>query len=114
MKQQAEDTEMATISWSVSALECVTKDGKNNVVSTVHWRVEGSDGVHSSSAYGSIGVPYEGGPFTQYTDLTEEIVIGWVYGCMGAEQVARYEDAVRAELAALANPPVAKPPLPWA
>jgi hypothetical protein len=112
MNQPAEGAGMTTISWSVSALECVAKNGKDNVVSTVHWRCEG--GANSASIYGSIAVPYEDGPFTQYADLTEEIVIGWVHNCMGAEQVARYEDAVRAELAALANPPVAKPPLPWA
>jgi hypothetical protein len=104
---------MADIVWNIAALECVTKDGKNNVVSTVHWTVNGEDGTNTASVYGSIGVPYEGGPFTQYDVLTKDIVVGWVKTQMGADEVAKHESSVAAQLADLAAPAVTKPALPW-
>ena len=104
---------MANIVWNIAALECVKQDGKDNVVSTVHWRVEGEDGKNTASVYGSIHVPYESGPFTSYDALTKEIVVGWVKAQMGADEVAKKESSVAAQLAELAAPAVTKPALPW-
>jgi hypothetical protein len=104
---------MADIVWNIAALECINKHGKDGVVSTVHWRCKGSDGTNTASVYGSIGVPYEGGPFTQYDALTKDTVVGWVKAQMGADEVVKHESSVAAQLAELAAPAVTKPPLPW-
>jgi len=104
---------MADIVWNIAAMECMSKHGKDGVVSTVHWRCEGSDGANTASAYGSIAVPYDGGPFTHYDALTKDVVVGWVKAQMGADEVAKHEANVVAQLAELAAPAVTKPPLPW-
>jgi hypothetical protein len=40
-------------------------------------------------------------------------VVGWVQAALGPEQVQALTDNVAAQLAAIANPPVVTPPLPW-
>jgi hypothetical protein len=40
-------------------------------------------------------------------------VIGWVHDALGKEQVASCEENVANQIAALVNPPVVNPPLPW-
>jgi hypothetical protein len=89
-------------------------DGDTDVVFTVHWTLNGTDGAYAGSVYGSVGVTLdEGGTFTPYASLTEAQVIGWVKDALGEEQVAAYEASVAQQIADQANPPVVNPPLPW-
>jgi hypothetical protein len=89
-------------------------DGETDVVFTVHWCMDGTDGVYTAGVYGSVGLTLAPDTdFTPYADLTQEQVIGWVKDAMGEEQVASYEENVANQIAALANPPVVTPPLPW-
>lgn len=108
-----------TYEWTLqgpSALECrPVVDGNENVVTTVHWRLNGSDGTYGGTTCGAQAIPYqEGESFTPYSELTEEIVIGWAKDAMGSEMVAAAEGAVADQIAVQANPPVVTPPLPWA
>jgi hypothetical protein len=107
---------MNTHNWIIEQLDCYPeRDGLTDVVFTAHWRLIGSDGVNVATAYGSVGLTYEEGtPFTPYADLTQAQVVGWVKAALGSEQVQTLTDNVAAQLAALANPPVVTPPLPWA
>jgi hypothetical protein len=90
------------------------QDGDTDVVFTVHWTLNGTDGTYAGSVYGSVGVTLdEGGAFTPYASLTEAQVIGWVKDALGEEQVAAYEASVAQQIADQANPPVVNPPLPW-
>jgi len=100
--------------WKIVQLECKPIEGDlENVAITAHWTVSETDGEHTGSAYGSIGL---GDPdpadFTPFADLTEETVIGWVQAALG-DQVVAIEAGVTAQIAALVNPPVVTPPLPW-
>jgi hypothetical protein len=105
-----------TYTWVIEQLDCYPeKDGKTDVVFTVHWRLNGTDGTNAATVYGSVGLTYEPGqPYTPYEDLTQAQVIGWVQAALGSEQVQTLTDNVAAQLAAIANPPVVAPPLPWA
>jgi len=105
-----------TYIWIAEQLDCYPeKDGKTDVVFTVHWRLNGTDGTNTATVYGSVGLTYEPGqPYTPYEDLTQAQVIGWVQDALGSEQVQALTDNVAAQLAAIANPPVVAPPLPWA
>lgn len=102
--------------WSIAALECYPEyEGQTDVVFTVHWTLNGTDGTYNGSVYGSVGLTLdEGATFTPYADLTEAQVIGWVQDALGDEQVAAYEANVAQQIADQANPPVVAPPLPWA
>jgi len=83
-------------------------------VFTVHWRLNGTDGTNVGGLYGSLGVTYTAGePFTPYTDLTQDQIIGWITTTLGAEEITILEANVAQQIANKANPPVISPALPW-
>jgi hypothetical protein len=105
-----------TYTWVIEQLDCYPeKDGHTDVVFTAHWRLNGTDGTNTATVYGTVGLTYEPGqPYTPYADLTQAQVVGWVQVALDSEQVQALTDNVAAQLAAIANPPVVAPPLPWA
>lgn len=104
-----------TNTWSVVSMDCYPElDGDTDVVFTVHWTLNGTDGTYNGSVYGSVGVTLDAGAaFTPYDQLTEAQVIGWVQDALGEEQVASYEANVAQQIENQINPPVVTPPLPW-
>ena len=79
---------MITYKWTFSAFDCrVDEDGMQDVVTTVHWRYNGTneDGI-SAEIYGAQSVPTPNPEaFTPYPDLSEEQVIGWMEETMDVE-----------------------------
>ena len=91
--------------WTVSAMDYnVSQDGHTNVVNTVHWRVSKTDGDHSGSSYGTVGLEAPSGTFVEWDDITEETAVGWAKAALGDEQVAATEAAIDAQIAEQANP----------
>ena len=83
-----------TFTWNIVQLDRETSDG---FVFNAHYTVNASDETYKAGAYGSIGLerPEE---LTPYSDLTEEIVIGWVKEKLTAEKVSEIEAALQAQL----------------
>ena len=109
-----------TYTWKINQLDSYPQaEGQAGVVFTIHYSllgeaVEGEE-TYSGSTYGSVGVTYDPrDPFTPYKDLTEEKVVGWVKGALGAEAVEAAEAAVAKLIEDQKNPPVVSYPLPWA
>lgn len=104
-----------TYTWAVNSLNCLpSEDGQTNIVSMVHWAVNGTNGTYTASIYGTQPLSYiSGTPFISYDELTQDIVIGWTKDAMGVEQVASIEQNLDNQIANLANPPIVTPPLPW-
>lgn len=105
-----------TYNWTIVQLDCVPQeDNVTDVVVTIHWRLDGTDGTYSGGVYGSVQTkPYEPGePFIPYDQLTQEIVIGWTEEALGAEQVQAYKDNIAKQIADQIDPPIVAPPLPW-
>jgi hypothetical protein len=104
-----------TNTWAVVQMDAYPEyEGEPDVVFTVHWTLNGTDGTYIGSVYGSVGVNLdEGATFTPYASLTEAQVIGWVKDALGEEQVAAYEANVAEQIANQINPPVVSPALPW-
>lgn len=104
-----------TYNWTVAQLDAYpTYENHTDVVFTVHWRMDGTDGEHTAGVYGSVGLTLDPeADFTPYADLTEAQVVGWVKDALGEEQVTGYEENVAAQIDALVNPPVVTPALPW-
>jgi hypothetical protein len=98
-----------TFSWKIANLERETEDG---FVFTAHYTVNADDGTYTSGAYGSLGFerPDNLIPFSQ---LTEEIVVGWVKEKFGEEKVAEIEAALQAQLDEQRHPSKAAG-VPWA
>lgn len=104
-----------TNTWNIVRLDCYPElDGETDVVFTCHWVLSGTDGTHTGSVYGSVGVTLdEGATFTPYASLTEAQVIGWVKDALGEEAVAAAEANVAEQIANQISPPVVHPALPW-
>jgi len=103
---------MTTFSWKISTLEYDLTE--NNSVITAHWRCTATDesAEHGAGSYGTCGfsVDPEATDFVPYTDLTEEMVLGWCF----ADGVDK--DAVEASLQAnldLQVTPVKAAGVPW-
>lgn len=101
--------------WDIVQMDCYPETGGHtDVVFEVHWFITGTDNGLTASIYGSQTVQLDlSAPYTPYADLTQSQVLGWVHGEMGAERVAELKNNIAAQIAALANPPVINPPLPW-
>jgi len=97
-----------TISWNIANLERETSDG---YVFTAHYTIDANDGTYSAGAYGSIGLER---PETliPYSDLTKELVVGWVKDKLGTEQVEAIEAALQAQLDEQ-HAPTKAAGLPW-
>jgi len=83
-----------TTTWKIAQLDRETADG---YVFTAHYTVEASDGTYKAGAYGSIGFE-KPETLVAYSDLTEEVVIGWVKDQLTAEKVTEIEAALQAQL----------------
>jgi len=98
-----------TFTWSIATLERETSDG---YVFTAHYRVDAADDVYTAGAYGSVGFERPD-VLIPYSDLTEEVVIGWVQEAIGgAEKVADVEAALQAQLDEKRQPTKANG-VPW-
>jgi hypothetical protein len=107
---------MTTIDWQIEQMSCYPEvEGQTDVVFSVAWRVNGTDGTYFASAYGSESIsPYNGkSPFTPYSELTKEQVIGWVQDAMGESHVAAINASIKHQIANQINPPIITPALPW-
>lgn len=104
----------ATITWSVTAMDCYPQEaGQSDVVFTVHWTCSGVQDEYNASAYSTCVVPAPtGGSFTPYADLTQEQVLGWIWAD-GVDKTA-VESNVQQQINQQINPPVVTPSLPWA
>jgi len=104
-----------TYTWVISQLECYPQqDNHTDVVFTIHWRRQATDGTHNADIYGSQSVTLDpDAPFTAYADLTEAQVIGWLEDAMGKETLAAQVASLDQQIEDQINPPVIRPQLPW-
>jgi len=104
-----------TNTWSVVQMDAYPEyEGNADVVFTVHWRLDATDGEQTGGVYGSVGLTLDPqATYVPYADLTEAQVIGWVKEALGEESVTSYEENVAQQIADQINPPVVTPQLPW-
>jgi hypothetical protein len=106
---------MTINTWAVIQMDAYPeRDGKSDVVFTVHWTLTGSEAGFVGTAYGAQGVTVDpNAPFTPYANLTQEQVVGWVKSALGAEHVAALEASVANQINEQIVPSAVTPPLPW-
>ena len=100
-----------TYQWGVANLERRLDDG---IVYTVHYTISADDGTYASSAYGSLGfeAPDEDDEIP-YSQLTPEIVTGWVQDTLGEEKVEEIEKALADQISQQRTPTTGTG-VPWA
>ena len=94
-----------TITWKINNLERQTSDG---LVTVVHWGASAVDGDFSASIVNTQALE-RGDSFVNYDTLTEETVLGWLWGKIDKEAV---EASLTAQIEAQ-KAPVISNGLPW-
>lgn len=97
---------MTTVNWTISTLD---RDVATGFVNVAHWQCNAVDGEHTASIYSTCSWA-DGTPVIPYSDLTQEIVLGWVWA-NGVDKTAT-EDALAANIA-LQKAPVTASGTPW-
>jgi len=85
-----------------------------NVVSSVAWQLEATDGTNLVRSSGTTPIEYD--PlenFIDYDNLTHDEVIGWVTKALGNDTLASIKSGLDDQIESIINPPVIMPPLPW-
>ena len=82
-------------------------DGKNDVVTTIHWRASDTDSdENTGSLYGSVSVTL-GKDFIAYKDIKEANAIQWAKDALGADEVKRIENNIASQIAEQKTPTTA-------
>lgn len=103
-------TPTTTFTWAIANLERETQDG---FVYTAHYTISANDGTYTAGAYGSVGFERPD-DLIPYSELTEELVVGWVQSAIGgAEKVAEIEAALQQQLNEQRTP-TKQAGVPWA
>jgi hypothetical protein len=95
------------ITWKVSQLDRMTSDG---FVTAAYWQATAIDGNYSASIHGSCGWTVEA-PTIPYDQLTQDIVLGWVWATNLANKEAT-EARLAAKIEMQKNPTKATG-VPW-
>ena len=96
------------INWQVQNM---TRDLSNGFVITVAWGCTASQDSASAFYGGTTVYTQESDSFILYDQLTEEIVLGWVYEALG-DQKAEIEATLTAKVEKQLNPTTANG-MPW-
>lgn len=90
-----------TYEWKIASLDAKIAEGDlSNVIETVHWRLQATDGEHTADVYGSVGVELEG-DFIPFEDLTQADIEGWLEAKL---DVASLKEGLDAQIEAIKNP----------
>ena len=102
----------ATFNWSIANTERYLDTGG---IFVVHWRVTAEETVgdvtYTASSYGTVGFTpdADADDFVAYDDLTEEVVLGWVWESVNQEDT---EASLTANIEGQKNP-VSADGMPW-
>ena len=99
-----------TFTWNIANLEREVEDG---YVYVVHYTVDAKDDTYAAGAYGSIGLERPEDELIPFSELTPEVVVGWLQDKLGEEQVKSICSALQAQLDEQRQPTKAAG-LPWA
>jgi hypothetical protein len=94
---------MATYKWVISDLKAKIQDGElSNVIDTIHWRYQATDGEFTADVYGSVGLEApEADSFIPADELTVADVEAWLEAKLDVEAL---KEGLDAQLDAIANP----------
>lgn len=103
---------MAT--WTITQMQVYPNEaGMTDFVCSAAWNVSDTDGLYSGSLNGSTAFKLDpDSTFIPYDQLTQDIVLGWVFASLGEEGKATAEADVAAQIAYAATQ-VQNAPLPW-
>ena len=92
--------------WNVNTVDVhPNEEGHDDVIYNVHWSVTKEDGEYVASSYGTQKIDTSNlSDFTAFTDVTADMVKGWVIDAMGEDEVANLEANLDAQIESQKNP----------
>jgi hypothetical protein len=118
----------ATINYNVDSIQCYTTyDQYTDVVVKVGWSCIGSGIAETGPQSGStVSLSYpnttpltlnsgswDTGSFVPFNQLTNEIIMGWVFGQIGESGKDIIDNYVTEQVQQMINPTIVNLPLPW-
>jgi hypothetical protein len=102
-----------TYTWSIDSLpNYPNEDGEADVVFQINWTLTGTDSTYTASEKGSTGLEFDSSaPFTPYSQLTKDQIIGWITSIMLEETLNLYKGWIADNIARQKNQQII--PLPW-
>jgi hypothetical protein len=96
--------------WTIAQLERTKED---DMVFSVHYRLSLSCGDCFVETYGTVGLP-PADPENKipYEELSEEIVINWIFGILGEDTIKNIKESLVSQLEYTKNPPK-ESGIPW-
>ena len=94
---------MVNYKWVIASLDAKIQDGElSNIIETVHYRYQATDGEHTADVYGSVGLEApDAESFKPFEEVTEADVIAWLEAKLDVEAM---QSGLDAQLDAIANP----------
>ena len=96
---------MTTFTWSFPQFDVAkAEDGLTDVVKTIHWRYDATDGDYSAGSYGTVGLPVaDANSFIPFANLTEE----WAISAASASMdVPAMQSSLEGQIEKAKNPPI--------
>ena len=102
-----------TYTWNVSTVDTKTIDNNDDVIYSVHWRLNAEDDANQDAEGNNLTAGVYGTQsldtsdltnFTNFDSVTSSQVQGWVEAAMGEEAVQGLKDGLDANIADQKNP----------
>ena len=98
-----------TYTWNCKTVDTYpTKDGKNDVIFNVHWRLTGQDDTadkNTSVNYGIVSLDTSDlTSFKAFDDITESDINSWVESALGADKVTAIKASIDGQIAEKITP----------
>ncbi len=106
-----------TYTWTISGLTTLPmQNGQSDVVVLANYVYSGSDGTNTIKFVGNEAFNYNGGEFTPFNELTEEVVVKWVQDSLTEKVLLLMKNSMDKQLEVAKVNPVfpSEPQLPWA
>ena len=102
------------VTWDIAALDATKTVGSlSDVITTVHWTASDTDGDHTGSAYGSVGLAAaDASSFTAYASVTKDNAIAWAKAAIGTDEVTAIETGIAAQITE-SKTPTKTSGVPW-
>jgi len=102
-----------TYTWDTKTVDTYpTKSGKSDVIFKVYWKLEGVDDTAEKNSSVKTGAEEidtsDLSSFTEFKDLKESDVTGWVEGILGEDKINVCKSGIEAEIQEKATPTVVR------
>tara|TARA_R100000541_G_scaffold50025_1_gene57211 strand:- start:114 stop:446 length:333 start_codon:yes stop_codon:yes gene_type:complete len=102
-----------TYTWDTKSVDTYpTKSGKSDVIFKVYWKLEGVDDTSEKNSSSSTGVAEidtsDLSSFTEFADLKESDVTGWIEDILATDEINNYKTRIEAEIEEKATPTVVR------